>query len=97
MMDEIVFAAAPFVIQLLLCFNIKSRFIRLLPVSVVVSFIVICIWGIAITPPSWERLGYVFLAYYSFLVLAIFGLAWLIWWLLKGRNILAKKQGSKLL
>lgn len=83
--EEIVFIILPFVVQLVLCSVTKSRFICLLPILFILLLLLICILGIIITPPGWERLGYVFLAYYNFFVLVICGIACGSWRLIKGR------------
>ena len=65
-------------IQLLLCFKVKSRAIRLLPV-ILLSFptIIFVMMSVAIT--GWEGLGYIFLAVFTGFMLLMCGVGWGIW------------------
>ncbi len=76
-------------IQLLLCFKVKSKVIRLLPV-ILLSISAICFVGMAIVNTGWDGLGYLFLAIFAGFMLFICGMAWGIWAVVK----LIKKQVS---
>ncbi len=65
-------------IQLLLCFKIKSKVIRLLPVAVI-SIPAICFLAMAIAIPGWDSLGYLFLAIFAGIMLLTCGIGWGIW------------------
>lgn len=65
-------------IQLLLCFKVKSRTIRLLPIVILsvltVAFVVMCF-----SIPGWDGLGYVFLAIFTGFMMFMCGIGWGIW------------------
>ena len=64
--------------QLLLCFKVKSKTIRLLPVVVLALLTVIFIvMSVAIT--GWDGLGYIFLAIFAGFMLFMCGIGWGIW------------------
>ncbi|MBQ7920085.1 MAG: hypothetical protein IJ324_09125 [Lachnospiraceae bacterium] len=69
-------------IQLLLCFKVKSRTIRLLPVIIlsvlVVTFIVMCLAN-----PGWDGLVYIFLAIFAGIMMFMSGIGWAIWAIVK--------------
>lgn len=65
-------------IQLLLCFKVKSKAIRLFPVIVLsIPTIIFAVMSIAIT--GWDGLGYIFLAIFTGLMLFMCGMGWGIW------------------
>lgn len=67
-----------FPVQLLLCFKVKSKVIRLLPV-ILLSVLTLIFIGMAITIPGWDGLGYVFLAIFTGFMMFMCGIAWSIW------------------
>ena len=65
-------------IQLLLCFKVKSRAIRLLPVILLsIPTIIFTVMSVAIT--GWDGLGYIFLAIFTGFMLLMCGVGWGIW------------------
>ena len=69
-------------IQLLLCFKVKNKVIRLLPVillSIVTMFFVV----MAGTASDWENLGYIFPAIFIGFMWFMCGMAWGIWAIIK--------------
>lgn len=75
--------------QLLLCFKVKSKAIRLLPV-ILLSIPTLIFIGMAITIPGWDGLGYIFLAIFTGFMMFMCGVAWGIWTITK----LIKKKKS---
>ena len=65
-------------VQLLLCFKVKSRVIRLLPVIVLAVLTVFFVVK-SVTNTDWEAFGNIFLAVYSGLMLLMCGVGWGIW------------------
>lgn len=65
-------------VQLLLCFKVKSKAIRLLPVAVLAILTIILI-GISVTLTGWDGLGYIFLAIFTGFMLLMCGMGWGIW------------------
>ena len=77
--------------QLLLCFKVRSRFIRLLPLGVCLSLTaVFAVLGLS--TPGWDGLGYVFLTIFAGFLAAACGLGWGIWALWSRRNA---RHGAK--
>ena len=65
-------------VQLLLCFKVKSRAIRLLPVIVLsIPTIIFTVMSVAIT--GWDSLGYIFLAIFTGFMLFMCSMGWGIW------------------
>ena len=65
-------------IQLLLCFKVKSRAIRLLPVILLsIPTIIFVMMSVVIT--GWDGLGYIFLAIFTGFMLLMCGVGWGIW------------------
>lgn len=65
-------------IQLLLCFKVKNRIIRLVPV--IVLFILTIIFIVtSVTVTGWDGLGYIFLAIFTGFMLLMCGIGWGIW------------------
>lgn len=65
-------------VQLLLCFRVRSRKIRLLPVIVLaIPTIVFTLMSFAIS--GWDGLGYIFLAIFAGFMLLVCGVGWGIW------------------
>lgn len=93
MMSRVEFiAVAPFVIifiiQILLCFKVKSRIIRLLPMIILFLTAIVYLVLVSITPAGWDRLGYAILVAYAVVMIFICGIAWGIWAV---KNYLRKK------
>lgn len=65
-----------FLIQLLLCFKVKSRIIRFLPIIGFLLFGGYCVWGVVVTPPSWGRLSYWLIDVYCVIQIVLCGIAW---------------------
>ena len=79
-------------VQLLLCFKVKSKVIRLLPVIVLsVLTIIFTVMSIAIT--GWDGLGYIFLAIFAGFMLLVCGMGWGIWAIT--RYVQKKKDNAK--
>lgn len=77
-------------VQLLLCFKVKSKAIRLLPV-ILLSIATLFFIVMAITIPGWNGLGYVFLAIFTGFMVFMCGVAWGIWAITK---LIKKRKGS---
>ncbi len=69
-------------IQLLLCFKVKNKAIRLLPV-ILLSISAICWILLSVAITGWDGLGYLFLAIFTGFMLFICGIAWGIWGIAK--------------
>ena len=69
-------------IQLLLCFKVKKRIIRLLPV-IVLALLTINFSVNAIVAQEWDGLGNLFFAIYTGIALFMCGIGWGIWWIVK--------------
>ena len=77
-------------IQLLLCFKVKSKAIRLLPVILLsIPTIIFVMMSVAIT--GWDGLGYIFLAIFTGFMLLMCGVGWGIWAINK---LVKKKKGN---
>ena len=77
-------------IQLLLCFKVKSKVIRLLPVILLsIPTIIFVMMSVAIT--GWDGLGYIFLAIFTGFMLLMCGVGWGIWAISK---LIKKKKGN---
>ena len=70
------------VLQMLLCFLVKKRFMKLLPVSVLgistVVFSICCVFA-----DGWDAIGYLFFAIFSVGLLIVCGIGWGIWAIVK--------------
>jgi len=77
-------------IQLLLCFKVKSRAIRLLT-NILLSMptIIFVMMSVAIT--GWDGLGYIFLAIFTSFMMLMCGVGWGIWAISK---FIKKKKGN---
>ena len=69
-------------IQLLLCFKVKNKVIRLLPVFLLSIFTIFFV-AMAATATDWENLGYIFPAVFIGIMWLICGMAWGIWAIIK--------------
>ena len=74
-------------IQLLLCFKVKNKVIRLLPVILLSIFTIFTV-AMASTATDWENLGYIFPAIFIGFMWITCGIAWGIWVII----ILIKKK-----
>lgn len=74
-----------FPLQLYLCFKVRSRAIRLLPVVLLfVPTVILAFMGNYVN--GWDRLGYQILAAFSGFMLLICGAAWGIWAIVEYRR-----------
>ena len=72
-------------LQLLLCFKVRSRLLRLLPV--ILCFLLVGLFlFLAHCNPGWDSLGYLFLALFAGFLLAACGIAWGIWAIINKRK-----------
>ena len=69
-------------IQLLICFKVKNKVIRLLPV-ILLSIVTIFFVAMASTATDWENLGYIFPAIFLGFMWLVCGIAWGIWAIIK--------------
>lgn len=76
-------------VQLLLCFKVKSKVIRLLPV-ILLSIPTLFFISMAITSTGWDNLGYIFPTIFTGFMLIMCGIGWGIWVITK----LIKKKKS---
>jgi len=72
-------------IQLLLCFKVKSKIIRLLPI-IVLSIPTLIFIIMATTTQGWDVLGYIFLSIFTGFMMLICGVAWGIWAIIKHKQ-----------
>ena len=72
-------------IQLLLCFRIKSKVIRLLPI-ILLSIPTLIFIFMSTTTQGWDGLGYVFLAIFTGFMMLNCGVAWGIWAIIKRKQ-----------
>ena len=77
-------------IQLLLCFKVKNKIIRLLPV-ILLSIVTIFFVAMASTATDWENLGYIFPAIFIVFMWPMCGIAWGIWAIIK---LIKKKKDN---
>ena len=79
-----------FPIQLLLCFKVKSKAFRLLPVILLsIPTIIFTVMSVVIT--GWDGLGYIFLAIFTGFMLLMCGVGWGIWAISK---LIKNKKGN---
>ena len=69
-------------IQLLLCFKVKSKAIRLLPI-ILLSILTLIFIVMSTTTQGWDGLGYIFLAVFTGFMILICGVGWCIWSIIK--------------
>ena len=72
-------------VQLLLCFKVKSKAIRLLPV-ILFTILTLCFIVMSIAVTGWDGLGYIFLAIFTGFMLLMCGIGWGIWAIIKRRS-----------
>ena len=69
-------------IQLLLCFKVKNKVIRLLPAILLFTFTIVFA-TMASTATDWENLSYIFPAIFIGFMWFMCGMAWGIWAMIK--------------
>lgn len=69
-------------IQILLCFKVRSKAVRLLPV-IALSILTMGFLLIAVVSTGWDGLGYIFLAIFSGIMLLACVIGWAIWAIIK--------------
>lgn len=72
-------------VQLLLCFKVKSKIIRLLP-AVLLSIPTLIFAVMAVRATGWDRVGHILFAVFGGFMMLMCGIGWGIW-------ALAKKYG----
>ena len=77
-------------IQLLICFKVKNKVIRLLPVILLFIFTIFFV-AMTSTATGWDNLGYVFLAIFTGFMWLMCGIAWGIWAIVK---LIKKKKDN---
>ena len=77
-------------IQLLLCFKVKNKVIRLLP-AILLSIFTIFFVAMASTATDWENLGYIFPTIFIGFMWLMCGIAWGIWAIIK---LIKRKKGN---
>ena len=65
-------------VQLVLCFKVKRKIVRLLPV-IIFSIPTIVFTFMAMIISGWDGIGYIFLAIFAGFMLLACGIAWGIW------------------
>lgn len=78
-------------IQLLLCFKVNSRFIRLLPI-VLFSISTIVLFHKAVSISGWGGLIYLLYALYTGIMTFICGIGWILWAII--RFVIKKREKS---
>lgn len=69
-------------IQILICFKVRSKTIRLLPV-IALSVLTVCFLLMAVVSSGWGTLGYFFFAIFTGFMLLVCGIGWAIWAIIK--------------
>lgn len=72
-------------IQLLLCFKVKSRLVRLLPILLLGSLGIVFLC-LASTSSGWDTLGYLIFIIYVLYAIFICGIGWCIWWIIQRKK-----------
>ncbi len=72
-------------VQLLLCFKVKNKVIRLLP-ALLLAIPAVCFLGMSFAATGWDGLGYLFLSIFVGFLLAMCGVGWGIWGIVKLRE-----------
>ena len=78
----LIVAVLLFLLQLFLCFKVKSLKLRLLPLIVLGAMIAIFVVLIFLTD-GWDSLGFLVLAIWTALLLVPCGIGWLVWAIIK--------------
>ncbi len=74
-----------FLLQCFLCFRVKRRWLRLLPVSLL-TCAALSFGALAFVFDGWDSIGFLFLALWALCLLVPCGLSWGTWWLIKRRR-----------
>ena len=80
-----VLAAVILLVQLLLCFKVKNKHIRLIPVYLF-SILTVVFAALSVVFDAWDRVGCVLLAVCADFFLLVCGAAWAVWRIVKRRN-----------
>lgn len=72
-------------VQLALCFKVKSKLVRLLPVIILSTLTLIAAIA-ATTSIDWDALFYLICAVYLAIMLFVCGIAWGIWAIVRKKN-----------
>ena len=72
-------------VQLLLCFKVKSKAIRLLPV-ILLSIPTLFFIVMAAITTGWDNLGYMFLVVFMGFMLLMCGIGWGVWWMINRKK-----------
>ena len=78
----LIVAVLLFLLQLFLCFKVKSLKLRLLPTLILGAMIAIFVVLIFLTD-GWDSLGFLVLAIWTALLLVPCGIGWLVWAIIK--------------
>ena len=87
----LILSAVLLTVQLLLCFKVKIKVIRLAPVCLL-AVLTVVLTVCTLTSDGWDALGFLLLALCAALLLTICGVAWGIWWLVR---YIAKSKNSE--
>ncbi|MBR5123794.1 MAG: hypothetical protein IKU90_01575 [Clostridia bacterium] len=69
-------------LQLLLCFKVKSKLVRLVPVCLL-ALPTVLFAVLSVTATGWDALGYLFLALFAGFALLLCGVGWGIWGMIR--------------
>ena len=72
-------------VQLLLCFKVKRKIIRSLPI-ILLTIPTLIFMIMAAATQGWDSLGYLFLAIFTGFMMLICGVAWSIWAITKHKQ-----------
>ncbi|MBE6563866.1 MAG: hypothetical protein E7655_01130 [Ruminococcaceae bacterium] len=67
-----------FVIQLWLCFRVRGKILRLLPV-LLLAILTVAFLILALLFDGWDSVGFVFLAIGTAILLLVCGIGWAVW------------------
>ena len=82
-----------FPIQLALCFKVKSKVVRLLPV-IILSVLAVAAAIATATSIDWDALFYLICVVYLVIMLFASGIGWGIWAIVRKKNQLIEKEGK---
>lgn len=82
--------AAVLIVQLLLCFKVKSLAIRLIP-AVILFALTTFLFVMTYYSSGWDSVGYVILSTYTGCMLSMSAIGWVIWLIVR----IIKKKKSK--
>ena len=81
----LIVAVLLFLLQLLLCFKVKSLTLRFLPTLILGAMIAVFVILTFLTD-GWDSLGFLVLAIWTALLLIPCGIGWLVWAIIKKRK-----------